>query len=171
MVFQNIPQVSDACFGIPFAIKGPKGSKAMEGSKARSLVEIVAQPSAVASLAFATIIIYAQSPGARVEHLVAIGIADVTVEDVFRHTAVGQIELVVVVIASQLGGREGIEGRTCHDKLVVDVASAVVPEDGSAVADKLATCGIASATRTHKVDTRTAQVEVGMIVHSSILTP
>ena len=171
MVFQYIPQVSYACFGIPFAIKGPKGSKAMEGRMARSLVEIVAQPSAVASLAFATIIIYAQSPGARVEHLVAIGIADVTVEDVLRHTAVGQIELVVVVIASQLGGGEGIEGRACHDKLVVDVASAVVPEDGSAVADKLAACGIASATRTHKVDTRTAQVEVGMIVHSSILTP
>lgn len=83
MVFQNIPQVSDACFGIPFAIKCPKGSKAMEGRMARSLVEIVAQPSAVASLAFATIIIYAQSPRARVEHLVAIGIADVTVEDVF----------------------------------------------------------------------------------------
>ena len=171
MVFQYIPQVSDACFGIPFAVKGPKGSKAMEGWTARSLIEIVAQPSAVASLALATIIIYAQSPWARVEHLVAIGVADVAVEDVLRHPAVGQIELVVVVIASQLGGGEGIEGRACHDKLVVDVASAVVPEDGSAVADKLAACGIASATRAHEVDPRTAQVEVGMIVHSSILTP
>ena len=171
MVFQNIPQVSDACFGIPFAIKGPKGSKSMEGRMARSLIEIVAQPSAVASLALATIIIYAQSPWTRVEHLVAIGVADVAVEDVLRHAAVSQIELVVVVIASQLGGREGIEGRACHDKLVVDVASAVVPEDGSAVANELAACGIASATRAHEVDTRTAQVEVGMIVHSSLLAP
>ena len=70
----------------------------------------------------------------------------------------GNVELMVVMIAAQLSGREGIEGRVGNHKLVVDVASTIVPKDGSAVTYKLATGGVTTASWTHEVDTWAAQV-------------
>ena len=88
----------------------------------------------MASLAPAGPRVGAQSPRTGVEDLVGLGIRDVLVEDVLRQLAVDQIELRVVVVASQMRGYLGIELGVDNDEFLVGVATSVVPKDGMSVA-------------------------------------
>ena len=74
-----------------------------------------------------------------------------------------------MVIAPQDSRPFGIKRRIGDDQLLVFVAPSVVPDDGTAVAIEAAACGIAPASRTQEVDTRTTQEEVSMVVHAVAL--
>ena len=135
----------------------------------------------MSALTAIAVIVGALPPGAGVERLALlghlfcraslVGMLDVLVEDVCRELAVDDIELRVVMVAAQWGGALGIERRVGDHQFLVGVASPVVPEDGASVSIESAAGGIAPASRTEEVDTRTAQEQVGMIVHASVACP
>ena len=102
-------------FGIPFAFEGPSGCKPVELGIFVGLFQIVSQPTTMAAFATTVIIIGANTPWTGVEHLVAVGIADVVVQDVLRHLAVDNEELGVVMIATELGRGLGVEHRVGDD--------------------------------------------------------
>ena len=87
----------------------------------------------MAAFATTVIIIGANTPWTGVEHLVAVGVADVGVENLLRQATVQQEELGVVMVTAQHGGRLGIEERILDDELLGPVAPTVVPNDSSAI--------------------------------------
>ena len=76
-----------------------------------------------------------------------------------------------MVIASERSWFDGIEFGIRHHELIVDVATSVMPKDGTSIAEETATSGIASATRTDEIHSRTADEKVGMIVHATCIAP
>ncbi len=71
-----------------------------------------------------------------------------------------------MVVTAKGCRRERIEIRILDDEFTRLIASPVVPDDSMSVAHEPATRGIANASRTKEIDAKTAQVEVGMIVHA-----
>ena len=64
----------------------------------------IVAPLALTAFANAMIIIDAIAPRTGIEHLVGIGILDVSVKNLLREVAVEQVDLMVVVVAAQQRG-------------------------------------------------------------------
>jgi hypothetical protein len=82
LIRHYVPEVADMGLGIPFPVESPKGIDGMELGLACSLLEVIGQPTAVASVSATGIIVGTQSPRTGVEHFVGVSIMDVLVEDV-----------------------------------------------------------------------------------------
>ena len=100
----------------------------------------------MAALACAIEIKSAQAP--RVGLLLDIGLLDVAIKDLRGHAAVDEHELGIVVVTAERRGRKGIEVGIRDDQLLVLIVTAVVPDDGAAVAEEMETRGEAPAART-----------------------
>ena len=70
----------------------------MKWGTSGSGVQVVGQPTTVPSVALATMIIGALPPRTFIEHLVGIGIADISIENLVAQVAEQQVELRIVVV-------------------------------------------------------------------------
>ncbi len=129
--------------------------------------DIVGQPAAVTAFAHTAVVVDTVSPGAEIEilalgkfRLPLVGMVDIGVNNVARHTAIEDQELRIVVIATERRRLQGVEFGVGHNEFVVYISASVMPENGACVADKTAAGGIAGATRTDEIHSGTAQIEI-----------
>jgi hypothetical protein len=82
LIRHYVPEVADVGLGIPFSVESPKGIDDMEFWAACSLLEVIGQPTAVASVSATGIIVGTQSPRTGVEDFVGVSVMDILVENV-----------------------------------------------------------------------------------------
>ena len=180
-ICQHIPEFTDVLLWVPFAIKRPQGGNHVKFRTTRCSLQIVFQPATVSTLTSIAVIVGPLSPRTRIQFLAflghflgstpLVGVFDVLVEYVLRQFTVHNVELRVVVVSAQRGGTLGIELRVGNHQLLVCIVATIVPYQRPSVTIQPATGGIAPTSRTQEVHTRTAEIEIGMIVHPTFTRP